>query len=125
MTDRIDAALGQDSLFHSTHGFYVHGISINSAMLPDGWSDRTIEVSDPVGTKGNKGLCLEAHDLASSKLVAFREKDRAFVATLLIEKLIDGRTLLHRISRLPVADDVRNRLIRWVEITADEIHEAQ
>jgi len=35
------------------------------------------------------GWCMEAHDLAASKLIAFRDKDRAFVRRLLIEEMID------------------------------------
>ena len=35
--DMIDGALGELSRFHETHGFYVNGISIESAMLPEGW----------------------------------------------------------------------------------------
>ena len=102
--------------------FYVHGISIEAATLPKGWFERTVEVSHPLGTKGHKGLCIEAHDLAASKLVAYREKDRVFVATLLNERLIDWQTLLRRIDALPTGNDVRDRLIRWVEITVSEIH---
>jgi len=121
LTDAIDGTLGQDSIFHSTHGFYVHGISIESATLPEGWSQRTIAVSHPVGTRGSTGLCLEAHDLAASKLVAYREKDRTFVAVLLIERLIDGTILLDRIRALPVTDEVREKLTRWVEITLQDL----
>ena len=124
MTDYIDGALGEDSQFHITHGFYVHGVSIEAATLPEGWSDRTIAVSHPVGTRGHTGLCIEAHDLAASKLFAHREKDRVFVATLLTEGLIDGGTLLDRIRTLPVAGDVRTRLTKWVEITVADIGEA-
>jgi len=121
MTDFIDGALGQDSMFHATHGFYVHGVSIEIATLPDGWLERTVAVSHPVGTRGGTGQCLEAHDLAASKLVAYREKDRVFVTTLLIEGLIDGQILLARIHALPVTDEVRDRLIRWVEVTLEDL----
>lgn len=34
-TDRIDGALGEGSRFHATHGFYVHGVSIEVAILPE------------------------------------------------------------------------------------------
>ena len=34
--DRIDAALGENSHFHRTHGFYVHGLTIDAACLPKG-----------------------------------------------------------------------------------------
>jgi len=119
--DDIDGALGQDSLFHATHGFYVHGISIEAATLPEGWEDRTVQVSHPVGTRGSTGHCIEAHDLAASKLVAYREKDRVFVAVLLGERLIDGATLLQRISTLPVTSEMRKRLVRWVEVTVADL----
>jgi len=121
MTDFIDGALGQDSMFHSTHGFYVHGVSIEVATLPAGWSGRTVAVTDSVRTRGGTGQCLEAHDLAASKLVAYREKDRVFVTTLLAEGLIDGQTLIDRIHALPVTGEVRDRLTRWVEVTVAEL----
>lgn len=121
MTDLIDGTLGQDSMFHSTHGFYVHGVSIEVATLPDGWSGRTVAVSHPIGTHGGTGQCLEAHDLAASKLVAHREKDRVFVTTLLSEGLIDGQILIERIRVLPITDAVRDRLTRWVEVTTAEL----
>lgn len=121
MTDFIDGALGQDSMFHATHGFYVHGVSIEVATLPDDWLERTVAVSHPVGTKGGIGQCLEAHDLAASKLVAYREKDRVFVTTLLSEGLIDDQILLERIRALPVTDEMRDKLTRWVEVTSEEL----
>ncbi len=121
MTDHIDGALGQDSLFHATHGFYVHGVPIETATLPTGWELRTVAVSHPIRTRGGTGECLEVHDLAAGKLVAHREKDRVFVTTLLGEGLIDGATLLERIQALPIDDSERSRLSRWVRITLEEL----
>jgi hypothetical protein len=89
----IDGALGELSQFHTTRGFYVHGVAIESATLPRGWFDRTVAVSHPVSTRGYTGHCLEAHDLAASKLVAYRPKDRDFVRVLLAEGLIDPGVL--------------------------------
>jgi hypothetical protein len=34
MVDVIDGNLGELSTFHSTFGFYVHGVSIDAAVLP-------------------------------------------------------------------------------------------
>lgn len=121
MADYIDGALGQDSMFHAANGFYVHGVSIEVATLPTGWLERTVAVSDPIQTKGGTGRCLEAHDLAASKLAAFREKDRVFVVTLLSERLIDSHVLTARIRALPVTDEQRDKLIRWVEVTIREL----
>jgi hypothetical protein len=120
-TDRIDGALGELSLFHRTHGFYVHGVLIESAVLPRGWEQRTVAVGDLQTTRGHTGYCLEAHDLAASKLVAGRDKDRVFVATLLIEGLIDGETLLQRIAELPADPAHRDSISRWVRATSAEV----
>lgn len=120
-TDLIDGALGELSLFHQTHGFYVHGVSIESAVLPDGWDQRTVAVCDLQRTRGNTGYCLEAHDLAASKLAAGREKDRAFVATLLTEGLIDGEVLLERVAGLQVEIQYAESLGRWVRAVVAEV----
>lgn len=119
--DDIDGNLGELSRFHQAHGFYVHGIAIESAKLPDGWEQRTVPVSHPVSTHGKTGLCLEKHDLAASKLAALREKDKEFVRLLIIEKMIDARILAERIRSLNVEEQFRERLLHWVNITAEEL----
>ena len=95
----IDANLGELSTFHQTYGFYVHGVSIEAAVLPKGWERRAKKVSN-ANTRGKTGLCVEAHDLAVSKLVAFRPKDLDFVRVLLAEDLVSPRKLVTRIGQL-------------------------
>ena len=95
----IDANLGELSVFHQAYGFYVHGVSIEAAVLPQGWERRAKKVSN-ANTRGKTGLCVEAHDLAVSKLVAFRPKDLDFVRVLLAEDLVSARKLLMRIDQL-------------------------
>jgi len=119
--DYVDGALGELSMFHQTQGFYVHGISIESAKFPVGWEKRTVPVMDPVSTHGKTGLCIEAHDLAASKLAAYREKDREFVRLLLIERMIKVKTLTDRIGLLTVEEKLRGRLLQWLKITAKEL----
>jgi hypothetical protein len=119
--DDVDGALGELSHFHQTHGFYVHGISIESAELPDGWEQRTTSISDPISTHGNTGFCIEPHDLAASKLAAYREKDKEFVRLLLIEKMISEKILTERINLLNVEKQLRERLLQWVQISAEEL----
>jgi hypothetical protein len=120
-TDAIDGSLGELSLFHQTHGFYVHGVLIDAATLPEGWQKRTVAVREVVGTRGGTGHCLEAHDLAASKLVANRQKDREFVLTLLAEGLIDERTLLTRVAALPVDSARRESLARWIGAVVEDL----
>ena len=120
--DAIDGALGELSLFHQTHGFYVHGLPIGeAATLPQGWEDRATRVFDEISTRGKTGWCVETHDLAVSKLVAYRQKDRDFVRVLLTERMINTQILLERINSLRIDKPMRERLVQWVQNTADEL----
>lgn len=96
MVDVIDASLGELSPFHQAFGYHVHGVAIEAAVLPAGWQRRAIAVRN-ANTGNGTGWCVEAHDLAASKLVAFRENDREFVRTLIAEELVAPRKLLLRI----------------------------
>jgi hypothetical protein len=120
--DEIDGALGELSLFHQTHGFYIHGLPIEeAATLPRGWKQRVIRVFDEISTRGKTGWCIEVHDLAASKLLAYREKDRAFVRKLLIERMIEAETLIARIRSLQMARERIEALVQWVQVTAEEL----
>jgi uncharacterized nucleotidyltransferase DUF6036 len=114
MVDVIDAHLGELSTFHDTFGFYVHGVSIEAAVLPDRWQERAIEVRNE-NTNNYIGWCVEAHDLAASKLVAFRDKDREFVGILLREGLIKPRRLLKRLSQLPQTPRIAPVLLQAID----------
>ncbi|MDQ3673739.1 MAG: hypothetical protein M3365_05130 [Gemmatimonadota bacterium] len=118
--DLIDAVLGEDSTFHRTHGFYVHGAAIETSVLPDGWERRTVKVQN-ANTRQYIGWCVEAHDLAASKLVAFRDKDRDFVRVLLAERLVNPRRLLQRLGQLPRDEPFRERLVQWLKRTLKEL----
>jgi hypothetical protein len=118
--DLIDGALGELSRFHETHGFYVHGLSLEAAVLPEGWEERAIKVQNE-NTNNCIGWCAEGHDLAASKLVAFREKDRRFVRVLLSGGLVDAERLVERIGGLSRTREDRQRWIAWVEATWQEL----
>jgi hypothetical protein len=118
--DVIDGVLGELSVFHTTHGFYVHGLPIEAATLPAGWRSRVIKVQNK-NTRDCIGWCLAASDLAVSKLVAFREKDRAFVRGMLGARLITAGTLVRAIRTLPPDATDQERLATWVTATAREL----
>jgi hypothetical protein len=120
MVDQIDGALGEQSMFHQTHGFYVHGISLEAAALPEGWEKRTVKVKDYMN-ENRIGWCVEAHDLAASKLIAFREKDTAFVRKLLLENMIKSNILKNRIRAIEANSEFKNRALKWVKRTASEL----
>ena len=119
--DLIDGTLGELSQFHQTHGFYVHGVSVKAAKLPVGWENRMVKVQHADYTNDNIGYCVEIHDLAASKLYAFREKDRDFVWLLLAESLISADVLQKRIKKLQIDLNESKRLLNWVKITREDL----
>ena len=119
--DLVDGALGEMSQFHKTHDFYIHGLLIDSSAFPQGWQHRAIPVVDEISTRGKVGWCVEIHDLAASKLAAYREKDRDFVRVLLTEGMIHVKTLIERIQLLRIDEQMREHLLKWVQNTSEEL----
>ena len=95
--DLIDGSIGEGSPFHQTFGYYAHGVSQETAILPAGWRERLVPVRNQ-NTGGGTGLCLEIHDLAVSKLVAGREKDVDFLSGLLRHRLVQVPVIRERLS---------------------------
>ncbi len=80
--DLIDGSIGELSPFHSAFGYYAHGVGPETAALATGWRTRVVRLESEA-TAGTVGLCLSPVDLAVSKLLAGREKDRDFVREML------------------------------------------
>jgi len=102
--DLIDGSIGEGSPFHQTFGYYAHGVAEATAILPAGWKDRLITVSNE-NTGNGCGLCLEVHDLAVAKLAAGREKDCSFVAGLLLRKLANAGLIESRLRESPLSGE--------------------
>jgi hypothetical protein len=112
--DRVDGAIGELSRFHESFGYYAQGVSVTTAVLPDGWQERTV-VFAPAGAAPARARCLEPHDCVVAKLVAGREKDLAFARALLRERLVDPAVLIARVRLLPASEHGRvERLVAWV-----------
>ena len=110
LADKVDGAIGEGSVFHQTHGYYAQGVGPETATLPAGWRRRLVRVDNP-NTGGCAGLCLEVHDLAISKYVAGREKDREFTRELARHDMIDRKTLLKRLA-VTKLDPAVSKLVR-------------
>ena len=87
LSKEIEGSLGRYSQFDTTYKYYADGVSKETAVLPIGWEERLVVVKNE-NTAGATACCLEAHDLAYSKLAAGREKDINFVKSLLKHKII-------------------------------------
>ena len=98
----VEGSLGQLSPFHATFGYYADGVDFATATPPDGWEERLVSF-EPPGAEPGRGLCLESHDLAASKLAAGRIKDFEFVGALLRDGLLERTILAERVERPPRA----------------------
>ncbi len=110
----IDGSIGEASPFHQTFGYYAHGVGEETAVLPDGWKERLVEIHNE-NTGGSTGLCIEVHDLAVSKLVAGREKDLSFVAGLLRHRLATLELVRDRLETTRITQDQREICIARLE----------
>ncbi|QKW15732.1 DUF6036 family nucleotidyltransferase [Verrucosispora sp. NA02020] len=112
--DQIDAFIGEFSPFHETFGYYAQGVSVSTAVLPDGWRDRLVLVESD-NTQPGRGYALDPHDCVVSKLVAGREKDNKFADALLRAGLVRPDVVAERIELLAdVHPLVMKRLRDWI-----------
>lgn len=109
----IDGTLGELTLFHQRFGYYAQGVSRRTALLPDGWESRLVPVRSE-RTEYFTGWCLDVHDLCSSKLIANREKDRAFVRALIEADLVSVATIRERIDGTAVELERREIALAWL-----------
>jgi len=107
-------AIGQDSRFHETFGYYADPVDENTAKLPKGWKGRLVNLAEG-DTGGVRGLCLDPHDLAIAKYAARREKDLEFTRELARRGYITQRRLLELLEVTPVPEDVRARMRADIE----------
>jgi hypothetical protein len=116
--EEIDGSLGDGSYFHSTFGYYAHGVGPETAVAPAGWEKRLVRVEVPprVGREdGAIALCLEPHDLVLAKCVAGRERDWEFARHAIAAGLVRVDELLVRIPDLPRSEADRDHLRNMLE----------
>jgi hypothetical protein len=96
-SDQIDGVVGEMSRFYESFGFYGHGVSVTTAVVPDGWRERLVPLSSPA-TGAARGWCLEPHDLAVSKFVRGEPKDYRFADALVRAGYLDPGVLVDRLA---------------------------
>ena len=106
LSDLIDGSIGEGSPFHELYGYYAQGVDDKTATLPKDWRQRLVRINNP-NTVGVTGLCLEVHDLAISKYIAGREKDREFTRELAKHGMTQRDTLLSRERETDIPSKVR------------------
>jgi hypothetical protein len=109
----IDGAIGELSIFHSTFGYYAHGVGEETAILPLGWAGRLVKVENE-NTFGAIGWCLEVHDLAVSKLIAGRDKDVDFVGVMMGAGMVKVSILKERLQTTYAEQFLIQRASGWI-----------
>jgi hypothetical protein len=95
--------IGQDSPFHETFGYYADPVDDRTAVLPKGWKERLVNLA-PGDTGGVTARCLDPNDLAISKYVAGRQKDRIFTRALARRGITSCATLLELLALTAIND---------------------
>ena len=111
LADVVDGAIGRDSQFHRTFGYYADGVGPETAKLPRGWEERAYRLRNP-RTGGATAVCPELHDLAAAKMIAGREKDLRWVEAARDAGLLSLTLLADRLGQVPVTEPERAVALR-------------
>lgn len=136
LADLIEGVAGEFSPFEELHGFSIDGVDLTTSVLPDGWRDRLVRVSNantaaPSGEPQFTGWCLDKEDLCVAKLCALREKDRNFVTALIEADLVVVELIAERLTAVPQAHAAAAEAAhRWLAslrepIAGEEPHQAR
>jgi hypothetical protein len=107
-------AIGQESQFHESFGYYADPVDSTTAVLPKDWKGRLVNL--PVtNTNGVTGLCLDPLDLLISKYAARQEKDVEFNREVMAAGVIDVARLLALVELTPVDDATKLRMRSDIE----------
>jgi hypothetical protein len=108
LAEVVDGAIGRDSPFHATFGYYADGVGPETAKLPCGWEGRAFRLKNP-RTGGATAVAPELHDLAAAKLVAGREKDVRWVEAAIAAGLLRTELLAERVDAIEAEPALKER----------------
>jgi hypothetical protein len=99
-SDLIDGSLGEDSYFHNSYGYYAQGVSMETAMAPEGWLSRCYPLVN-ANTHQVVGHCMHPADLFIAKSIANRPKDGPFLDAMIATGLVNKKTVSHLLKKVP------------------------
>jgi len=123
LADVIEGAIGEESRFHETFGYYAQAVGPETATLPAGWQQRLHKIQNQ-NTDLKIGYCLDPVDLAASKAFANREKDWVFIGAMLQHGICTAEALLDRVGLLPIDAQRIDAIKQRVSRTAAELKAA-
>ena len=87
-------ALGENSLYHQTSGFFLDAVSPDLPSLPEGWSSRLIKVE----RDGLRAWFLEPNDAALSKYARGEPRDRRWIKAGILSGVVSMPVVKARIG---------------------------
>ena len=102
--DEVDGAIGDQSIFEATFGYYGHGVGPETASPPSGWQTRLVrvEIQSRIPAVRPIAWCLEPHDLVLAKLARGIERDWDYARVAVDAGVVKLETLLERVESLPL-----------------------
>lgn len=97
----IDGCIGECSSFDNSFDIYAHACGVETPVFPNNWEDRAKNIE----LNGVLLLIPSMEDIAISKYIANREKDREFIRKMWREQLLDYETICNLTNLLPMERD--------------------
>ena len=99
----LDTLLGRQSDFHDAYGYFIDGVSPETARLPKDWRNRAIEYQNP-NTNGVVAIVPAPEDIAVAKLVRCDDRDLDFIVAGVRHGLFDLNLVNARAIDLEIGD---------------------
>ena len=98
----ISSTFWEGSDFVEMYGIEIDGIQLDEIALPNGWQDRLklIEITPPYDDSLISVYALDIYDVAASKTVAHREKDRRWLKALFDANLVSMGEVADRLNEM-------------------------
>ena len=98
----ISSTFWEGSDFFEMFGIEIDGIQLDEIALPSGWRDRLklIETVTPYDSNVISVYVLDVYDVAASKIVAHREKDRRWLKALFDANLVSMGEVADRLNEM-------------------------
>ncbi|MHB1702359.1 MAG: DUF6036 family nucleotidyltransferase [Acidobacteriaceae bacterium] len=111
---RINGAIGEDTQFDATYGYYAEGVGRELLVLPRDWEERAVHIVAH-GQKDVTGIVPEIHDLAVAKIAAGRDKDFQWARALIQSGHLRPEILLERAAQAPLQPHQRRFIMAVAE----------
>ncbi len=114
-SEYINASLGEGSLFHRAHNYYIDGVDENTALLPVDWKKRAVFLDIEDGSKTLTAIAPSTEDIVVSKLYRLAEKDKSFISSHHLARPLDISVLKMRLASITPDAEIQRRAEQFLD----------